>query len=156
MLIEKFYTAFQKRDYDGMIACYHPDIHFSDPVFIDLHGKQAGAMWHMLCERGEDLQIVFSDVVATAVPIGKPLTHSQPGAKSTTSLTLPLSFRMASSSGIRTASICGAGHGWHWGQGVGFWDGVRLFRIGCGKRPLKASTPSLPIIPNINENYPIF
>ncbi len=63
-LITKFYTSFQQRDYASMIACYHPDIHFSDPVFTDLRGKQAGAMWHMLCERGKDLQIVFSDVEA--------------------------------------------------------------------------------------------
>jgi ketosteroid isomerase-like protein len=63
-LIEKFYTAFQQRDYEGMIACYHPEIHFSDPVFTDLHGKQAGAMWHMLCKRGQDLQIVFDDIWA--------------------------------------------------------------------------------------------
>lgn len=61
-LIEKFYTAFQQRDHAGMIACYHPDIHFSDPVFTDLRGRRAGAMWHMLCERGKDLQVVFGDV----------------------------------------------------------------------------------------------
>lgn len=65
-LIKKFYTAFQQKDHAGMIACYHPEIHFSDPVFTDLHGNQAKAMWRMLCERGKDLQVVFSDVVATA------------------------------------------------------------------------------------------
>jgi ketosteroid isomerase-like protein len=65
-LITTFYTAFQRKDHAGMIACYHPNIHFSDPVFTDLHGNQAKAMWHMLCERGKDLEIVFSDVVATA------------------------------------------------------------------------------------------
>lgn len=64
-LIRNFYTAFQQRDYAGMIACYHPDIHFSDPAFGDLHGKRAMAMWHMLCERGQDLQISFRDVMAT-------------------------------------------------------------------------------------------
>ena len=65
-LIQTFYTAFQQRDHAGMIACYHPDIHFSDPVFTDLHGRQANAMWQMLCERGKDLAVTFSDVVATA------------------------------------------------------------------------------------------
>jgi ketosteroid isomerase-like protein len=64
-LIEKFYAAFQQRDHAGMIACYHPDVHFSDPAFGDLHGKRAMAMWHMLCERGKDLQIAFQDVQAT-------------------------------------------------------------------------------------------
>jgi ketosteroid isomerase-like protein len=63
-LITKFYTAFQQRDHAGMIACYHPEIHFSDPVFTDLHGNQAKAMWHMLCERGQDLQVVFRDLWA--------------------------------------------------------------------------------------------
>jgi ketosteroid isomerase-like protein len=64
-LIRNFYTAFQQRDYAGMIACYHPDVHFSDPAFGDLHGQRAMAMWHMLCERGKDLQVTFRDVMAT-------------------------------------------------------------------------------------------
>ncbi|VAW41084.1 Ketosteroid isomerase-related protein [hydrothermal vent metagenome] len=63
-LIRKFYTAFQQRDHVGMIACYHSDVHFSDPVFTDLRGKRAIAMWHMLCERGKDLQISFDGVQA--------------------------------------------------------------------------------------------
>ena len=62
-LIEQFYTAFQQRDYAAMIACYHPAVHFRDEVF-DLQGKAAGAMWHMLCERGADLQIEYSNVSA--------------------------------------------------------------------------------------------
>ena len=63
-LITSFYEAFQERDHAGMIACYHPSIHFSDPVFTDLHGNQAKAMWHMLCERGTDLEVTFRDVEA--------------------------------------------------------------------------------------------
>lgn len=63
-VITDFYTSFQQRDYAGMIACYHPQVEFSDPVFVDLKGKQACAMWHMLCERGKDLQIQFSAVQA--------------------------------------------------------------------------------------------
>lgn len=62
-LITQFYQAFQQKDYQRMIDCYHSDIHFCDEVF-DLHGKSAGAMWHMLCERGKDLVIRFSDVNA--------------------------------------------------------------------------------------------
>jgi limonene-1,2-epoxide hydrolase len=61
-LIHKFYTHFQKRDHTGMMACYHPQVEFYDPVFGPLGGKQAMAMWHMLCERGTDLQIEFSNV----------------------------------------------------------------------------------------------
>ena len=62
--INRFYTAFQKRDAAGMIACYHPDVVFSDAVFTDLRGARAGAMWKMLCERGNDLQLEFSQVQA--------------------------------------------------------------------------------------------
>ncbi|MBL8046671.1 MAG: nuclear transport factor 2 family protein [Anaerolineales bacterium] len=63
-LIEKFYTAFQKRDYAGMAACYHPEIAFQDEVFT-LKGKEAPAMWHMLCEGGKDLVVTFSGVEAS-------------------------------------------------------------------------------------------
>src|SRR5438093_409209 len=63
-LIKRFYTAFQKRDAAGMIACYHPDVVFSDAVFTDLRGWRAGAMWKMLAERGKDLQLEFSQVQA--------------------------------------------------------------------------------------------
>ena len=62
--IAAFYTAFQERDHAGMAACYHPDIHFSDPVFTDLQGDEARAMWHMLCDQGADLRVTFSDVTA--------------------------------------------------------------------------------------------
>ncbi len=62
-LIERFYDAFVRRDHAAMIACYHPEIHFKDEVF-DLHGPRAGAMWHMLCERGHDLRIAHDTVQA--------------------------------------------------------------------------------------------
>ena len=56
-LIERFYGAFAQRDGAGIAACYAPDVHFSDPVFTDLHGREAGAMWRMLTERGTDLRV---------------------------------------------------------------------------------------------------
>jgi hypothetical protein len=65
-LLEDFYTAFQHKDYMTMIGCYHPDIHFSDPVFTDLHGNRAKAMWHMLCNRGQDLQVTFNNIQANS------------------------------------------------------------------------------------------
>ncbi len=63
-LIERFYQSFQKRDADGMCACYHPDIEFSDPAFPGLRGGEAKAMWRMLVERGKDLTLEFSGVEA--------------------------------------------------------------------------------------------
>ncbi len=62
-LIETFYRALAARDAEGMIACYHPRVRFTDEVF-DLEGAEAGAMWKMLCERGKDLKVSFSDVEA--------------------------------------------------------------------------------------------
>ena len=63
-VIRDFYGAFQRRDGDAMAAAYHPDVHFSDPVFTDLRGARAGAMWQMLCARAKDLRVDFTDVVA--------------------------------------------------------------------------------------------
>ena len=63
-LIQTFYTAFQQRDYATMNGCYADDVTFSDPVFTHLAGKRAKAMWHMLCERGQDLQVTFNNIQA--------------------------------------------------------------------------------------------
>jgi ketosteroid isomerase-like protein len=63
-LIEKFYTAFQSRNADGMCACYHPEVTFTDPAFGILHGTRATSMWRMLVERGKDLQITFNNIQA--------------------------------------------------------------------------------------------
>jgi SnoaL-like domain len=63
-LITRFYSAFQKRDAQAMVACYHAEIQFSDPVFQNLKGLRAKAMWLLLCERGKDLHIEFTNVSA--------------------------------------------------------------------------------------------
>ena len=63
-LLEIFYNSFQLRNADGMTACYHADILFSDPVFGTLRGQDALSMWQMLCERGVDLKIEFSNIQA--------------------------------------------------------------------------------------------
>ncbi len=64
LLITSFYSAFQQRDYKTMQGCYHPEVSFSDPVFPNLTGNRARAMWHMLCESGTDLMIGFEAVGA--------------------------------------------------------------------------------------------
>jgi len=63
-LIESFYQAFQKRDAEGMAACYHPQVVFRDPAFGQLQGEDAILMWKMLCESGRDLQIEYSSISA--------------------------------------------------------------------------------------------
>jgi uncharacterized protein len=60
-LIERFYDAFARRDGAAMAACYAPDVSFSDPVFPDLHGAEAGAMWRMLTARATDLRVDLLD-----------------------------------------------------------------------------------------------
>jgi ketosteroid isomerase-like protein len=63
-LIERFYAAFAARDADAMVACYRDDVAFSDPVFRDLVGGRAKAMWRMLCARATDLSIEVSGIDA--------------------------------------------------------------------------------------------
>jgi len=61
-IIEKFYTAFQQKDYATMQACYHPDARFTDEVFVDLDSAQVKAMWQMLVLAGKDLQLEYRNV----------------------------------------------------------------------------------------------
>ncbi|AIO28533.1 nuclear transport factor 2 family protein [Burkholderia cepacia] len=63
-LIQRFYTAFQQRDIDAMLACYADDVVFSDPAFGELRGDLARDMWRMLVARAQDFSLTFSDVAA--------------------------------------------------------------------------------------------
>jgi ketosteroid isomerase-like protein len=60
-LIERFYAAFGRGDGDAMAACYAPGARFSDPVFQDLKGEEAGAMWRMLTGRAKDLEVRLAE-----------------------------------------------------------------------------------------------
>ncbi len=63
-LINRFYQAFQRLDAEAMVACYSPDIVFSDPAFGILRGKDAGDMWRMLTSRAKDFSLTFDSVRA--------------------------------------------------------------------------------------------
>ena len=63
-LIRRFYEAFARRDAAAMIACYAPDVRFSDPVFPRLDAASVATMWRMLCARGKDLHVIASDIEA--------------------------------------------------------------------------------------------
>ena len=65
-VIERFYAALGRRDAEAMLACYAPDVTFSDPVFPDLDAAGVAAMWRMLCARGRDLAVVTSGIEADA------------------------------------------------------------------------------------------
>ncbi len=60
--IQKFYTAFQQKDFATMNSCYADDIPFSDPVFGLLTGNQTKAMWQMLCTRAKDFTLQFDTI----------------------------------------------------------------------------------------------
>ncbi len=61
-IIDQFYTAFAKRDWQTMQSCYHDKATFSDPVFQNLSAKETKAMWHMLTTSAKELSITFDSV----------------------------------------------------------------------------------------------
>jgi ketosteroid isomerase-like protein len=63
-LIERFYAAFQQKDYRTMQQCYHPQARFSDPAFPKLKDQEPGLMWQMLLTRSKDLSITFTNIQA--------------------------------------------------------------------------------------------
>jgi len=60
-LLHRLYSAFAQKEGASMAACYHPEAHFTDPVF-DLHGSKIGAIWTMLTERAKEFRIEFRDL----------------------------------------------------------------------------------------------
>ncbi|EJL65183.1 nuclear transport factor 2 family protein [Flavobacterium sp. CF136] len=64
-LIVKFYTAFANVDAKTMSECYHPKVHFVDPVFGLLKEEHVSKMWEMLLLKSKgDIKIEFSNVKA--------------------------------------------------------------------------------------------
>jgi len=61
-IITRFYTAFQKLDYQTMNGCYSDDIVFNDPAFGLLRGDEAKCMWEMLCKNAKDFTLKFSNI----------------------------------------------------------------------------------------------
>ena len=60
-VVQRFYAAFDRRDGEAMAACYAPGAHFQDPVFGDLTGEEAGAMWRMLTRTARDLKVELAE-----------------------------------------------------------------------------------------------
>lgn len=63
-LLNTFYAAFQKKDFQTMKNCYHPRASFSDEVFQNLNATEVGMMWEMLIKSGKDLKIEFGNIQA--------------------------------------------------------------------------------------------
>jgi ketosteroid isomerase-like protein len=65
-LIEKFYTAFSHGNVKEMTDCYHNKIIFHDPVFGELKGVEAKAMWNMLLTKNSgNIKITFQNIVSS-------------------------------------------------------------------------------------------
>ena len=62
LTIQKFYNAFQQKDFAAMNSCYEDDIPFNDPVFGLLVGNETKAMWQMLCTSAKDFSLQFSNI----------------------------------------------------------------------------------------------
>lgn len=60
-IVQRFFHCFAEGDYHRMQECLHPDVEFSD-IGFNLHGKEVGAMWQMICAKGT--QIMFRNVRA--------------------------------------------------------------------------------------------
>ena len=56
-LIQTFYDAFARLDYNTMQNCYAADPIFNDPVFGVLQGDEVSAMWEMLCKNARDFSL---------------------------------------------------------------------------------------------------
>jgi len=64
--IRKLYAGLDAHDGDAMASCYAADASFSDPVFPELSGPQAGDMWRMLTSRATDLSVEVPEAKADA------------------------------------------------------------------------------------------
>lgn len=62
IIIQTFYSAFQKIDYKTMQLLYSDDASFSDPVFPLLHADEVRSMWEMFCRNSADLTIDFKNI----------------------------------------------------------------------------------------------
>lgn len=58
-VLERFYAALARRDWEAMGALYHADARFSDPVFPDLDAAGVRSLWRMLLSSGTDLRVTY-------------------------------------------------------------------------------------------------
>ncbi|MEO8794140.1 MAG: nuclear transport factor 2 family protein [Daejeonella sp.] len=63
-LINRFYTAFQQKDYNTMQNCYAENAQFNDAVFKNLSAHQVKSMWEMLLKKSTDLHVDFKNIQA--------------------------------------------------------------------------------------------
>lgn len=92
-LLTRFYEAFARRDAEGMIACYHPDAAFSDPVFPLLDHDGTAAMWRMLVGRAQDFSLTYEVVSDDRVAWVARYTFTRTGRSVVNRVTSQFGFR---------------------------------------------------------------
>lgn len=64
-MIHAFFHAFARGDADGLGRCYHPDVSFGDPVFLEIEGRErVVGMWRMMLERSHGVEVSARDIEA--------------------------------------------------------------------------------------------
>ncbi|MEU6998542.1 nuclear transport factor 2 family protein [Nonomuraea sp. NPDC046570] len=64
-LVTTFFQAFSRGDADAMAQCYHPEVSFGDPVFLELEGRdRVMTMWRMMLSRGSGMRVEYRDITA--------------------------------------------------------------------------------------------
>ena len=64
-LLENYFLAFSKQQAKEMIACYHPEVTYYDPVFKHLNALDVRQMWEMLLDQRKGaIQIEYGNISA--------------------------------------------------------------------------------------------
>ncbi|WP_248962747.1 nuclear transport factor 2 family protein [Sphaerisporangium perillae] len=64
-MIREFFDALARGDIEALARCYHPEISFGDPVYLELEGRErVVGMWRMLLESSAELQVAARDITA--------------------------------------------------------------------------------------------
>jgi ketosteroid isomerase-like protein len=61
-LVKSLYEGLKQLNASKMIACYHPQATFEDPVFGKLNRQELEAMWKLLLSRAQDFTLTYSDI----------------------------------------------------------------------------------------------
>ncbi|NBE99159.1 nuclear transport factor 2 family protein [Nonomuraea sp. KC401] len=64
-LISAFYDALGRADFAAMESCYHPDVSFGDPIFLEVEGRErVMRMWRLQLGVRDGLRSTYGDVTA--------------------------------------------------------------------------------------------
>lgn len=61
-IVENFYDAFQRRDFETMNNCYSDDIVFSDPVYGILRNGEVSAKWRLFGKSVNKFELTIGDI----------------------------------------------------------------------------------------------